>query len=127
MQSATFPSILQGKSHAHQCGMWDLNPHAIRHENLNLARLPIPTIPHICALYFAHILIYSFVMPLSNHFSDKAEFYFSDFIFQVNLLFAFMPVSRIKAGHYRFTTIESGHEYVSGILYVSSYTFFHAS
>ena len=32
--------------------------------------LPIPTIPHICALYFAHILIYSFVMPLSNHFSN---------------------------------------------------------
>ena len=27
------------------CGMWDLNPHAIGHENLNLARLPIPTIP----------------------------------------------------------------------------------
>ena len=32
--------------------MWDLNPHAIGHENLNLARLPIPTIPLIFARYF---------------------------------------------------------------------------
>ena len=28
------------------CGMRDLNPHALRHKNLNLACLPIPSIPH---------------------------------------------------------------------------------
>ena len=29
------------------CGIWDLNPYASRHKNLNLACLPIPSIPHI--------------------------------------------------------------------------------
>ena len=28
-----------------QCGTWDLNPHASRHKNLNLACLPIPSVP----------------------------------------------------------------------------------
>ena len=28
------------------CGRRDLNPYALRHQNLNLARLPIPPHPH---------------------------------------------------------------------------------
>ena len=27
------------------CGTWDSNPHALRHKNLNLACLPIPSVP----------------------------------------------------------------------------------
>ena len=34
------------------CGRWDLNPHErIAHKILSLARLPVPTLPHI----FIHI------------------------------------------------------------------------
>ena len=34
-----------------KCGRWDLNPHErIAHKILSLARLPVPTLPHIAFL-----------------------------------------------------------------------------
>ncbi len=74
---------------------------------------------YMCALFRAHTNIQFCYAAVKSFF----QFYLSRLIFYL----IFMPVSSIKAGHYRFTSIESGHEYVSGILYVSSYTFFHAS
>lgn len=35
------------------CGMRDSNPHALRHKNLNLACLPIPSIPPGTAVHTA--------------------------------------------------------------------------
>ena len=33
------------------CGRWDLNPHARNeHKILSLARLPVPTLPHVSHL-----------------------------------------------------------------------------
>ena len=33
-----------------KCGRWDLNPHdRIDHKILSLARLPVPTLPHVLA------------------------------------------------------------------------------
>lgn len=34
------------------CGRWDSNPHAAGHQILSLARLPIPSLPHICSNQF---------------------------------------------------------------------------
>lgn len=50
-----------------KCGMRDSNPHALRHKNLNLACLPIPSIPpgtavHTAVRQYAHYtLIASFL------------------------------------------------------------------
>ena len=32
------------------CGKWDLNPYALQHKNLNLARLPIPSFPQMAGV-----------------------------------------------------------------------------
>ena len=35
-----------------KCGRWDLNPHERNaHKILSLARLPVPTLPHIAFLW----------------------------------------------------------------------------
>lgn len=39
-----------------KCGRWDLNPHErIAHKILSLARLPVPTLPHIAFLWDSFI------------------------------------------------------------------------
>ena len=40
--------IYQASYFINQCGRWDLNPHVRNeHKILSLARLPVPTLPHI--------------------------------------------------------------------------------
>ena len=40
-----------------KCGRWDLNPHERNaHKILSLARLPVPTLPHIAFLWDSFVL-----------------------------------------------------------------------
>ena len=54
-QVPRFSDIQKRKTSGHnlrfsfQCGRWDLNPHDCNsHKILSLARLPVPTLPHVC-------------------------------------------------------------------------------
>ena len=48
----TTKNLVSVKIQGSECGRWDLNPHERNaHKILSLARLPVPTLPHIAFLW----------------------------------------------------------------------------
>ena len=79
-----------------KCGRWDLNPHErIAHKILSLARLPVPTLPHIAFLWDSfvspsrRIVVYqssSIKSTLFDNFFKKFFYlYFVYYLFKKNI------------------------------------------
>ena len=54
MQKIRNPKQIKGFHLLDECGRWDLNPHKRNaYKILSLARLPVPTLPHIHYVIFS--------------------------------------------------------------------------
>ena len=85
-----------------QCGMRDLNPHAFRHKNLNLACLPIPSIPQVlCQLLIpfvkAHEIVASIKMDYLHYTFPVAAC--QDFSLASILAFSYTPIPSLVHIH----------------------------
>ena len=62
-----------------KCGRWDLNPHKRNaYKILSLARLPVPTLPHIAFVGFLyspsrHLILYQMKCIMSTPFIKKIK------------------------------------------------------
>ncbi len=57
------------------CGRWDLNPHErIAHKILSLARLPVPTLPHL-------LRVFSRAQEVLYHMIPKRQLFFLFYYF----------------------------------------------
>ena len=74
------------------CGRWDLNPHdRIDHKILSLARLPVPTLPHLSvALALTKYIIHHSFKNVNKYFTFF--YYFSKSFFGCRKMFFLLPL-----------------------------------